>query len=94
MTTLTKTLDEKTRSVVKVMDHRQVAIPKTLFEALRIDVGDYLEAEVRAGQLVYTPKSLVDRDIAEALTDIENGRVAGPFRTVKEVMQSLKTQRS
>lgn len=93
MTTITKTLDPETKSVVKVMHHRQVAIPKTLFEALKIDVGDYLEAKIEKGQLVYTPKSLVDRDIAEALADIENGRVAGPFRTVKAVMRSLKAAR-
>ncbi len=73
------------------MHHRQVAIPKVLFEALNMGVGDYLEAEIKKGQLVYTPKSLVDRDIAEALEDIRAGRTMGPFNSADEAIKALKS---
>ncbi len=76
--------------VVKVMKHRQVAIPKELFERLRLEVGDYLEAQIRNGKLVYAPKKLVDRDIEEALEDIKAGRVAGPYKTAKELIRALR----
>jgi bifunctional DNA-binding transcriptional regulator/antitoxin component of YhaV-PrlF toxin-antitoxin module len=88
-------------AVVKVMGGRQVVIPKELFEELELKIGDYLEAKVQNGKIVYTPKELVDRDpwywsqegqrrIGEALKDIEEGRVVGPFTTAQEVMKSLK----
>ncbi|OGF53547.1 MAG: hypothetical protein A2Z21_07570 [Candidatus Fraserbacteria bacterium RBG_16_55_9] len=72
------------------MKGRQVVIPKELFEELDLKEGDYLEARVKRGQLVYAPKKLIDRDIAEALQDIEEGRVYGPFDSVQEWLESLK----
>jgi len=76
--------------VVKVMEHRQVAIPKALFEKLALQVGDYLEVNIKRGTLVYAPKKLIDRDIAEALRDIEEGRVVGPFETAAEAIRALR----
>ena len=72
-------------SVVKVMQRRQVVIPKELFDALHLEVGDYLEARLEGDRLVYIPKKLVDRDewyaskqgqatIAKALNDIKQGK--------------------
>ena len=75
--------------VVKVMKGSQVVIPKELFDALDLQEGDYLEARVKRGQLVYAPKKLIDRDIAEALQDIEEGRVYGPFESVQEWLESM-----
>ena len=79
--------------LVKVMRHRQVAIPKKLFEELGLEVGDYLEAKVRSGRLVYIPKAVVDRDIEEALEDIKAGRVIGPFQDAKGAIKALKKTR-
>jgi len=71
--------------VVKVMQRRQVVIPKELFDALNLETGDYLEARLEDGKLVYIPKEIVDRDewyasrvgkktIDKALHDIEEGK--------------------
>ena len=87
--------------VVKVMERRQVVIPKELFEQLHLQIGDYLEAKVEDGKIVYVPKQLVDRDpwywskegqrrIGEALQDIEEGRVIGPFTSAKAAIKALK----
>ena len=71
--------------VVKVMQRRQVVIPKELFDALNLETGDYLEARLENGKLVYVPKEIVDRDewyasqagkktIERALHDIKKGK--------------------
>ncbi len=83
--------------IVKVMKHRQVAIPKELFEKLKLEVGDYLEVKIEKGKLVYVPKELVDRQAAqaieEAFEDIKAGRVAGPFKSAEELIESLRKPR-
>ena len=42
------------------------------------------------GRITLTPKSVVDRAIAEGLEDARKGRVRGPFRTVDQMLDSLK----
>jgi AbrB family looped-hinge helix DNA binding protein len=90
-----------TMPVVKVMDRRQVVIPKEIFEQLKLKTGDYLEATIDNGKIVYIPKQLVDRDawywsdegqqhIGEALDDIKKGRVTGPFTSAKDLVKSLR----
>lgn len=87
-------------SVVKVMGRRQVVIPKEIFEELQLEIGDYLEAKIQNGQIVYIPKKLVDRDpwywseegqraIKASLEDKKRGRVLGPFKTAKAAMVAL-----
>jgi hypothetical protein len=45
---------------------------------------------MEVGKITFTPKSAVDRAIAEGLDDIKKGRVYGPFDTVDEMLISLK----
>jgi AbrB family looped-hinge helix DNA binding protein len=91
--------------VVKVMDRRQVVIPKEIFEQLKLKTGDYLEAMIDNGKIVYIPKQLVDRDtwywsdegqqhINEALEDIKKGRITGPFTNAKDLVKSLRKHKS
>ena len=86
-------------SVVKVMQRRQVIIPKELFDALNLEVGDYLEARLEGDKLVYIPKKLVDRDewytskqgqetIAKALEDIKQGK-GKEFNDVNALIKDL-----
>jgi AbrB family looped-hinge helix DNA binding protein len=90
--------------VVKVMERRQVVIPKEIFEQLHLEVGDYLEATVEGGKIVYIPKQLVDRDpwywsaegqaaIQESLQEYEEGKVIGPFKSAKVALKALKKPR-
>ncbi|MCK4394551.1 AbrB/MazE/SpoVT family DNA-binding domain-containing protein [Candidatus Bipolaricaulota bacterium] len=86
-------------SVVKVMQRRQVVIPKELFDKLHLEVGDYLEVKLDEGKLVYVPKKLVDRDewyfsaegqktISAALEDLKAGR-SKEFESVDDLIEEL-----
>jgi AbrB family looped-hinge helix DNA binding protein len=76
--------------LVAVKNKYQVVIPLDVRKEIGLHVGDLLEAKAERGRITLTPKSLVDRAIAEGLDDIERGRVHGPFNTVDEMLASLK----
>lgn len=48
-------------SIVKIMEHGQVTIPKKIRETLGLKKGDLAEAELRGDEIVITPKRLVDK---------------------------------
>ena len=86
-------------SIVKIMQRRQVVIPKELFDSLQLNIGDYLEVKLNEGKLEYVPKELVDRDewyaspqgekaIATALREIKTGKDK-EFATVEELTADL-----
>ncbi len=77
-------------SIVTVKNKYQVVIPLRVREQIGVAVGDILEAKVERGKITLTPKSVVDRAIAEGLEDVRKGRVRGPFKTVDEMIDSLK----
>ena len=78
-------------SLVRVKTKGQVTLPFTLREKAGLHVGDFLEAKLeRGGKITLTPKTLVDRRIDEALTDIRKGRTYGPFDSTEEMISSLK----
>ena len=82
---------------VKLGVSRQVVIPKKIHDELGLAPGDYLEVAIAGGNVVFTPKTLVDRRIekriAEGLDDIKKGRVYGPFDSAKELVQSLHARK-
>ena len=86
-------------SIVRIMQRRQVVIPKELFDSLHLEVGDYLEVKLNEGKLEYVPKRLVDRDewyasargkkaIATALREIKAGK-GRESATVEELIADL-----
>ena len=80
-------------SIVTVKNKYQVVIPRSVREQAGIRVGDLLEARVERGKITFSPKSVVDRAVAEGLEDIRKGRVRGPFDTVDDMLASLKGKR-
>jgi len=76
-------------ALVSVKSKYQVVIPRDVREAVGVEVGDLLEANVEAGKITFTPKSAVDRGIAESRADFAAGRSFGPFKTDKELIDSL-----
>lgn len=77
-------------SIVTVKNKFQVVIPRGVREQIGVAVGDLLEAKVERGKITFTPKSIVDRAIAEGLADVRKGLVRGPFNSVDEMIDSLK----
>jgi AbrB family looped-hinge helix DNA binding protein len=81
-------------ALVAVKNKYQIVIPRDVREAVGVEVGDLLEAKVEGGKITFTPKSVVDRGIAESLADFAAGRSFGPFKTQKELISSLHRGRS
>ena len=80
--------------IVTVKNKYQVVIPRSVRDKIGINIGDLLDARVERGKVTFSPKSVVDRAIAEGLDDIRKGRVRGPFDTVDDMLASLKGKRS
>lgn len=76
--------------LVKIGSSRQVTIPKHIHDDLGLSPGDYLEVEQQGGKVIFTPKTVVDKRIAEGLDDIKQGRVHGPFFSSEDLIHSLK----
>jgi len=75
--------------LVSVKNKFQIVIPQRIREELHLDVGDLLEASIVDGKLTFTPKSVVDRHIAEGLDDLKQGRTHGPYKTAKSAISAL-----
>ena len=89
-------------AIVKIMQRRQVVIPKELFDSLHLEVGDYLEVKLNDGKLEYIPKQLVDRDewyaspqgkktIATTLKEIKTEK-GEEFGTIEELIADLDSR--
>jgi antitoxin component of MazEF toxin-antitoxin module len=65
-------------------------IPQHVREQVHIEVGDFLKAGVENGKIIFTPKSLIDRHLAEGLEDIRKGRVHGPYATAQAAITALE----
>mgnify|MGYP002637774918 CR=1 FL=1 len=79
--------------VVKYGRSRQLTVPKEYSERLGVEPGDVFDVVLQGGKLVYTPKTLIDKqlddEIEEGLADIREGRTYGPFDTAEETIESL-----
>ena len=76
-------------AIVTVKNKYQVVIPQRVREEIGLDVGDLLEARAEGGRIVFEPKSIVDRGIAESMAQFQAGRGHGPFETHKEFVKAL-----
>ena len=93
----------------KIGQRRQVVIPKEIFDALRLKTGDFVEVTQIKGAVVIKPKRLVDADdevltprqravidarLAEAMKDVREGRMYGPFASVDAMRKALSLKNS
>jgi AbrB family looped-hinge helix DNA binding protein len=76
--------------IVRVQKRGQVTIPSQFRVQAGIADGDLLEARCEHGKITFTPKSLVDREIAEGLEDLRSGRTYGPFDSAQEMIRALR----
>lgn len=78
--------------LVTVKNKFQIVIPQSIREQMHVDVGDLLEASIVDGKLTFTPKSVIDRHLAEGLEDLENGRTHGPYRTSAAAIAAVESK--
>jgi AbrB family looped-hinge helix DNA binding protein len=76
-------------ALVKIKEKYQVTLPAALREKAGLEVGDLLEAEVQGKKITLTPKTLLDRELAQALKEIDEGKTYGPFSSAKGLIRSL-----
>lgn len=89
--------------LVKIKEHFQITIPKSVRKKLSIAVGDYMELEKKGGEIILKPVKLVHPEQAyfyskewqqgevDADKDITEGKVLGPFDTLEDSLKALKT---
>ena len=78
--------------IVTVKNKFQIVIPQRVRELVHIEIGDILEAGVEDGKIIFTPKSLVDRHLAEGLENARTGRTHGPYNTAEAAMAALESR--
>jgi AbrB family looped-hinge helix DNA binding protein len=76
-------------AIVTVKNKYQVVIPQRVREEIGVDVGDILEARAEHGRIVFEPKSVVDRGIAESIAEFQAGKGYGPFETHRAFVAAL-----
>ena len=76
-------------ALVTVKNKYQIVIPQHVREEIGLDVGDLLEARAERGRLIFEPKSLIDRGIAESIAEFKAGHSKGPFRTHERFLKAL-----
>jgi AbrB family looped-hinge helix DNA binding protein len=78
--------------IVAVKNKFQIVIPQDIRRRIRVEVGDLLEAGVEGGKITLTPKSLIDRHIAEGLEDVRQGRTHGPYSNARDAIRALEAR--
>jgi AbrB family looped-hinge helix DNA binding protein len=76
--------------LVAVKTKFQVVIPQSIRKRARLDVGDLLEASFEDGKITFTPKTVIDRHLAEGLQDVAAGRTHGPYSSASEAISALE----
>jgi AbrB family looped-hinge helix DNA binding protein len=76
--------------LVTVKTKFQVVIPQSIRKRAHLDVGDLLEASFENGKITFTPKTVIDRHLAEGLEDVAQGRTHGPYPSAAEAVSALE----
>lgn len=86
---------------VKIGTRHQVTIPAETLERLGVSAGEELELIEHEKMLVFVPAKHIPKDqrwfyskewqrmMQEAFEDVKQGRVAGPFESVEDLLADL-----
>ncbi|MBS1716515.1 MAG: AbrB/MazE/SpoVT family DNA-binding domain-containing protein [Armatimonadetes bacterium] len=78
--------------LVTVKNKFQIVIPQSIRELAHIGVGDLLEASIENGKITFTPKTVIDRHLSEALQDVKDGRTHGPYGNASDAITALEAR--
>jgi AbrB family looped-hinge helix DNA binding protein len=76
-------------AAVRIGPKHQVTIPKEVFEALSLEVGDFLDAEAEAGRIVLTPKRLTPKAPALRLSPGEQKVLIRAMAKIERIQRDL-----
>ena len=88
---------------VKIGTRHQVTIPAETLERLGVSAGEELELIEHEKMLVFVPAKHIPKDqrwfyseewqrmMQEAFEDVKQGRVAGPFERVEDLLADLQS---
>ncbi len=88
--------------ITRIGPKHQITIPQDVFEGLGLEVGDFLEVQLRGDALYLVPQKLVPRDQAwfwtrewqererEAEQAIARGELSGPFESADDLVRHLR----
>ena len=80
-------------STTKIGPKHQITIPKEVFEELRLDVGDILEAAVDSGKIVLAPKQLTEKAPIPKLTPKEQKLLLRARQKIEKIRKDLPSSR-
>ena len=87
---------------IKITSNGAITLPAQIRKALGLKIGDYVNAELKKGQVVLKPARIIDAEDSwfwtkewqegetEADRDIAEGRVSEPFDTAEDFLNKLK----
>jgi AbrB family looped-hinge helix DNA binding protein len=80
-------------ALVKIKDRAQITLPPEVRQALKVGVGDYLEAQVVEGGVLLKPVAVIERTKAweelMRIVKVPKWRGPGPEPTDDEVMDMV-----
>lgn len=88
--------------ITRIGPKHQITIPQDVFQQLGLEVGDFLEVQLRGDALYLVPQKLVPRDQAwfwtkewqererEADEAIARGELSGPFESADNLIRHLR----
>ena len=78
-------------SLVKIGPKHQITIPKEIFEALHLYVGDILEVTVQDGKGIILPKQVMDKAPAAKLSKKEQDLLSSAKNKIATIQENLLT---
>jgi len=87
---------------IKIGPKHQITIPREVFDSLHLEVGDFLDTQIKDNAIILVPKKLVPKDQEwfwtkewqevekEADEAIKKGEVSGPFSKASDAIKALK----
>ena len=80
-------------AAVKIGPKHQVTIPREVFEALHLNVGDFLDAEARRGHIILSPLQLAAKAPAAKLSAAEQRRLPRTRAKIARIQEDLGSAR-
>jgi len=80
-------------ALVKIGPKHQITIPKEVFRALHLEVGEFLEIKVENGNARLIPKKLIDKKPLPNLSAKEQRLLESAKKKIKAIQDDLKNSK-